>query len=559
MKKRLLSLLFAVCANAFAQSDSGIDMRLVEQAKAAGAQGAGIASQQFIEFDANGDPKLDMTGKPIMRDNGPSAMKDSLNTFQKITGTTGVEQVANPAHSGRTGLAKVRVNQSLDVSCVGSNAIPGSVAAGGLVLKLGVCEKNSGGQVSAIQVSVCGESAKGGLCAQASDYSSPVRVTVGAYSNLSGLSVGVGCNVQNKCLVSFMGSYSFGGNDESLKGDVAQAASQSNVLSGLKKVVVEDDYAGKMREIGQPLADCAEANRVLSADGKYMTCDGSKQVTVQGPTETGECSGATRECLREAVDIQTYNRSCVRTFPLTQRISQLEYTRTQDCEIIEYYKPEYGTSSNSCTPAQTSGMTRIGSVTETCAVKTTIKKLVNGKEVTEEICAADKRIEYNADVSNPVVRGVTETPSKVGGTCDVRAGSETKTLQCAGTWYGRTLPSNECTGSYIDEWNNSTTGTLQLLYADKPGCGLCLQPQIGQTCYAVPSPNISDPVTADREDDCSAIDTSICRLVSSTPQTYTGQGGLVSSQRDTFECKKETRHCVQWGAGKGDAACLKSD
>lgn len=495
--------------------------------------------------------------------NNSQAMRDSLKDFQATTGIEGVEQMSSPGSRSRNGQGKVNINQSLEFRCgVSARPVPSSFTAGVLGLSLESCQMAPNGAVASVSVSLCDEPARGGACSTAADYSKRAVLTPGAYTNINGADLGIGCNSAQVCLLTVRGSYTYGGTDEQMKQKAVQTSTQSNLTAGLRDTVEKHDIAAKMQEIGDPLQRCLEQNQQGAATGTYKTCDGSQTLQTATPADPARCkanaANAPRQCIKEAVSVQNYTQSCTRSFPLTQKVTTYSLTRKQECVVKEATADFKGTFvADSCKPDDKTnlaeGMTLVGELDWTC------EQTAPDKEGNEQ-CVLKSRKLFFADVDNMAVKGDTQTPSRVGGACDTNPLSGTRTFQCNGEWFGRTLNALECTAEYEDEGTGQGTGITALTFLEKPGCGVCTEPQIGMTCYGTSTPTEQElNAGAEVEDGCGHIDLNLCSLTSSVPLSLTGEGGLVSAQKDTYSCRKESKQCVQWSVPESEPGCLSTD
>lgn len=515
----------------------------IEQAKTNAAGVSGILSSQSLQLDAEGNPVLDAQGKPQTQTNSANTMRDSLRSFQTYTGVEGTQQLSSPGNAGRTGLVKLNVNATVDFQCTTQPLLK---SAGALVFRINGCQPDG-----SVALQLCDKTTKGGTCATKEDFQDPFVLPPNVFSSMGDMQLGLGCNSTGTCRITVKGTYTVGGNDTTLR-QQAQAAGQtaddSSITGTLRKAVTEGDYAGKMVEIGKPLKDCADANAAAMANGTASTCDGEKQVTVATPQNSAACQGV-RQCLKEAVSEQVFTRTCTRTFPLTERISHYEYNSTATCVLTESNETKTLVRTDSCAvdPSPREGMSKVGQSARTCT------KNAAPAPGEPEVCVAWTWSEYWAKTSGAKLLKQEASPSAVTGSCDTNPLSETRTSRCENNnWFGRTLPANECMVEMVDERTNQGAGIVaELSYAEKAGCGFCMTPQVGETCYGAPS-------QTDEADSCSGAKLEGCTLKSAAPRNYTGDGGLVSSQEETYECRTESRTCVQWGQGEGDS-CVSSD
>lgn len=555
MLKKLLSLALssALTVTALAQS-SGASTAAVEQAKREAAQAIGAASTQTYQVDANGNPVLGADGKPVMTNNSAGAMKDNLRMFQGVTGVQGVETTASPAR-GKTVKAKVSVNQAFDFSCLGSTRA-NRYSAGGLAFRVDSCTNSASG-VQDVSFAVCDGALTASTCATDPDYKTSVKVPANTFVKFNGLDLGLGCTPASMCRLTVKGSYEVGGNDESLKADANRASAQSSLMTDMRNRVSAPGYADKMQELAAPMVACNQANAQGAESGQYTTCDGKQSVSVGTSKTDPKCSKTERTCLKEAVSVNSFTRQCTRTFPLTERTLRTQYDKTATCEIVEFADAKNGASTNSCrpsgAPALDTDMTVVGSTDKSCAKSVTDK---DGNET----CVGYSWTEFKVNLQDVKTLSDDATPSPVGGACDTNPFSDNRVFYCESSWFGRTLAAADCTATYSS--GSGPSNVLGLNYSQKPGCGFCLQPKVGETCYGVTNPSLDQQQSgADTVGTCGTMDLTDCTLSQAQPLNTTGEngGGLVSSQLETYTCRKQTSQCVQWSATASESSCVSTD
>jgi len=511
--------------------------------------GTAMANQMrglSLQRDSSGQPVLNPSGSLTTTQTSSQSQKNDLAYFQNVTGLSGVEQIANPGN-GQTGLVNLAATQTFDLSCSGNPA--GTVrAAGGLSFKLQGCGNLP---VQSIAFSICDAPGRASTC-QPGDYSQNVSVPVGSFVTVSGSQVGAGCNSQNVCRITVKTTSQFGGDDTSLKAQAPQAAAQSSMVSDLRTTDDNGAITAKTSEIGQGLINCAsQTQQSLQTSGTVAACgtDASGHaatVTVAsgGTAAAAACNGP-RTCIKQGTTTQNFTRSCTRTFPLTERITQYSY-QTAQCDMTSVTAADGTvTVTNSCVNGaadQRTGMSQVGTTDKQC-----VTTAADGS------CTKQTWTEYWAS-STPAVVSTQDSPSAVAGACDTGPLSETSyTGFSGGVWFGRTLPDSECVVQTIDESTNAGTGTyIQLTNADKAGCGIYTTPSTGVICYGQPS-------AQDDTDTCSSMDLSSCTLTSSVPASLSsGTSGIVTSQTETYSCQTQQTTCLQYSTGSGDNACLDS-
>ncbi len=555
MFKKFIAFVVAGSLAVSALAQSASDSAAVEQAKREAAQAIGGASKQTYQLDANGNPVLGADGKPVMTSNSASTMKDSLRMFQGVTGVQGVETTASPA-KGKTIKAKVSVNQAFDFSCVGSTR-SNRYSAGALAFRVDNCANVAKG-VQDVTFAVCDGATTASTCSTDPDYTQSVKVPANTFVKFNGLDLGLGCTEKYMCRLTVKGSYEMGGNDQSLKDDAARANEKSTLVGAQRAITADEGYLTKMQELAAPMVACNQANAQGAETGTYTTCDGQQSVNVGASKTDPKCSQTERTCLKEAVSVNSFTRQCTRTFPLTERTLRTQYDKTATCDIVEYADSKSGTSTNTCRPADVpaldAGMQTVGQTEKKCA------KTVKDKDGVES-CVGYSWTEYKVSLIDFKTLSNDATPSPVGGACDTNPFSETRVFYCESSWFGRTLTAEECTATYSID-SAGPANTLGLNYTQKSGCGFCLQPKVGETCYGTASPTIEQQQGgADTVGTCGTMDLTDCSLGQTQALNTTGEngGGLVSSQLETYTCRKESKQCVQWSATASEASCVSTD
>lgn len=523
----------------------------IAAAKSAGAAAAGTGASVSYKHDAQGNLVLGPNGAPVVERRTNSSLAGDLQQFKADTGLAGVDPVSSPGSAGRTGLANVKLNQSFTFTCKGRAGE--AYGAASLGFRVDGCEM-SGAAISAVRFSICEQSAAAGVCAVAADFDQPARIPANRYVAFKGLQLGLGCNSVGTCQLTATGAYSMGGSDQSMKAQATNVS--SNVRDGLQKAITEGDYAGKMTEIGRPLVDANTTTQTQTGSGSTNVC------------------AATPSCLKEATTTTAFTKSCIRTFPLTERKTNyninVNATATCNSELFkaplpgEKQKPD----TNSCgVPIEQGppGLTRVGGTEMTCVpYKDSVKN---------PGCASYTWTDYWVDLSQRTVVSATESPSPVQGACDTRDEADSTLMTCpSGNWFGRTT-TGSCEVSVVDDVNgNKTGGVFPLDYRtvmDKQNhgqnsCGICLAPTIGNVCYGRPGV-ASSADTVDYADtsvscnDAKAMDLNNCTLKSAVPMVISSPGGLVTTQKETYQCSQSKAVCVAWGAGPNSPTCMSND
>ncbi len=534
----------------------------IEQAKREAALAVGQGSQKNVQMGEDGQPVLDSNGQPVYRDTSAQSVRDNLKMFQENAGLQSVDPESSPNDKSRGGRATMNVKQGFDFTCSKQDISKLTFQAGGLAFHVISCQMLQT-QVQAVTFTICDNSMKAGVCATNADFAHRLQIASNTFGSFKGMKLGLGCNSAARCRLTVEGSYSAGGTDESIKQEGAQMAQQSTLVKQMEEVVTDPNYSSTSTETGETWADCTARNSELREEGKYQTCDGKQTNTLATPQNSGQCEAAP-QCLQESTLVNRFERTCTRTFPLTERAYTQHYTQTATCDIVTPLAgagPEQK-ATNSCDreegPRANTGMTLIGASKPVCVA------YLPGSD---SVCVAEQRSEYWA-ITVPQSTDIVESPSPVNTAlpvnqqCDTSETSSTLITECQGEWFGRTLESDQCVG-YFKDGEGETVG-YHMTYATKAGCGLCTQYRRRETCYAVPAAWTEGtgerPDVLDVTDTCKKMDLSGCSFSRAAPETLTGGGnGLVASQTETYTCTREVKQCVKWSPSGNDPACLKTD
>ncbi len=568
MKKLLLPVAFALALASFsavqAQSQDS-----VADGKALGANVAGQLRGQAFQVDENGEVKKGADGKPLTQSNSANSLRDAGRMYNSMSGVESMERQGSPARGrNAAGKAAVAVNDSFDFSCVSINPEK-PYSAGGLVFRIEGCQ-GTVTSVQAAQVSACDNTLEAGLCATVADFDQRFMLPTNQFSNFNGLQLGLGCNSQAQCRMTIKGSYSFGGNGDELKTKSEQAGANADgngsLVGSLRTAVTQGDYAGKMQEYGQPIIDCQKLNENALANGEAKTCDGKQSVAVASGQNAAASNCPQAKCIREGSSTQTFKRSCVRTFPLTVRTTVRQYSETLECSVNAVLARDGSNNelsrTNSCDrkdaegkplPSASEGLTLVGQSPFVCTETYAIGDSSEG-------CAAGQYTQYFVKTSGAATVAETASPAPVGGACDTNPLSETRVSSCDSSWFGRTLDNDQCSLTF--SYDDGSQVSLPVDYTQKAGCGFCMRPSESVTCYAVPQKQEdvdNSDTLADAEDSCEGVvsDTS-CRLVKAEPLEFSGEGGLVSAQREEYSCGKTTTSCLEYERST-DASCLNGN
>jgi len=570
--------------------------------KRATARAVGQLQGKTLQVDSSGNVVRDAHGNAQTAPVSVESLQSGLKYFQATTGLQGVSPQSVASDGG--GVSAVKVNQTYDFRCAATFAADSRFSLGGLTFRPLSCTLNAAGAVVNVNFRVCDAGLRASTCAAASDFTASLTVAQGAYSSQSGMHVGLGCNSAGQCRLTVVGEQRVGTSGGALTTRAAQLAGQSDVVGGLRDMTSSAGYTQKMAEIGAPLAQCAELNAQGAETGRFVTCDGRNAVSVlSGGQATGAaCQGSVARCVQESVSQRTSTRSCVRTFPMTERSYLRSYPSQETCVLRDFLADKkgvdkFGTDSNSCVQpsgaGRLAGMTKVGDTPWVCVQTGVLNepeplniefydkdgKLLqkpypqpfpevfdkDGKPITKthedpvEECVARERTEYFMNLTNFQTISQTDYPSAVGGACDENPLSESRLEQCEGPWFGRTLPDNQCSVLYRMSDTETISGGLNFMA--QWGCGFCTKPKVRQTCRAVPAPTQEQlDAGADDEDNCASLELSGCSMTSATALTYSGgDSGLATSQRETYTCLKEERQCTRWTSENSDPTCINKD
>lgn len=446
-----------------------------------------------------------------------NALRNGLEDYKDLTGLQGVDLLSSPGSKGRTGLANISVSNGINFSCATSS--PDRVYTAGLISFKVLSCSNAGNNVESVKVSYCDKAMQAGTCVS-DNFDKTATIIAGNSVNISGGTIAIGCNANElNCRFTSNITSQFGGSDTSLKNGGVSRADSSEMASGLYGFV---------------------------ANGKYGETMDSTASLIKPSSEVPESCEEQRVCSKQSTLTKTYQRSCTRTFPLTEQVTTYSYeglTATCDIKVVKDLKLGLSTT-NTCdgSPAKNAGMSKIGATDKVC-------------DSTD--CSEYHLTEYYANTSQEAAKIVKQyaSPSQVGGACDVTPESQLATCP-AGSWFGRTETDVNCKASMTDENGYAIAQATDIDFSNKEGCGFCVSPTVGKTCYAVNSPsNMETLGGADSVDSCAVLDTNPqCKLVSSTPSEGGTMGSLVISQTDTYDCTESTTVCTQYSTAN---SCVK--
>jgi hypothetical protein len=542
--KRLLaaSVLLAGCliSGAMAQtsgSRGALSAEQVQAAKDAGNAIAGAARSRPMNVDERGRLVPGAGANPSPGAAG-NATADSLRYLQGLTGIDTTEYSGRASAQGAPS-ARVTASASADFACPAQAGARRT--AGGTVVWLQSCAIVNQ-RVESLTVRLCDAISRGGVCDSAG-FGTPQIVPNGRYVQLDEQAVGAGCDdMTNVCRVTLTSTFAVAGQGATLaqQAERSEAAGAGNTArSTLSSIATDPTYATRMQELGTGLNECVQRNLAsLGAEGAARTCDQQRaiQVTRSASNSAAGCE-STRQCIREVARELTYTRTCQRTVPLTTRSCDLEIP-TLTCELQDTPSGR----ASSCTPEALKDATLVGNSEREC---------IAGEG--EGGCSRYRWKEFYTFPQRATESNCETAPSPLAGpfgpaVCDLSPNAREE--QCAPDgWFGRTKTDEQCRAE-----DSAFAGGFDLSVYNGDagkGCGVCVKPRTTYTCYAQP--------TADNpEDSCRDVDLANCR-VTGTQVLSTTEGGLVTTQRETYECKREQRYCAEWGRPAAGEACPVAD
>jgi hypothetical protein len=544
MKRLLLAVALFASLGTPAAAQTGaargvLSPEQVQAAKDAASSIAGTARTRSAQVDERGAlVRNPTTGQPAS-----STGADAAGQLRYLQGLTGLDTTEYSGRSDARGApaAAVTANASADFACPAEAGR--RQAAGGTVLWLQSCAL-ANQRVQSLTVRLCDAISRGGVC-ESAHFGPAYIVPNGRYVQAGNVAIGVGCNdTTNACRITLTSTFAVSGQGAALATQAEQsdaAAAGNTARATLSAVATDPAYSARMTQLGTELNECVQRNlAALGAEGAVRTCDQQRviQVTSSANAPSGGCETAS-QCIREVSRELTYTRTCQRTIPLTTRSCDYEVP-TLTCEL----RDTGAGPTSSCSPESLQGATHVGSSEREC---------LTGNAEEGGGCSQYRWKEYYTFPERARESNCETAPSSLAGSfgpavCDLSPSGREE--QCAPDgWFGRTKTAEECRVQ-----DNAFVGGFDLSANDGEagkGCGVCVKPRTTYTCYAQP--------TADNpEDSCQNVDLSNCR-VTATQVMGTTEGGLVTSQRETYECKREQRYCAEWQQPAAGSNCPTAD
>lgn len=526
---RTLSTLAAVGALFVSPITSAAPTAAEKQAAKETASGlAGTLSQVQMNIDS-----LQGTGA-IGKPNTREAMTNSLKQFQSLTGVSGTTQVSNHATNSTAGSRmNININTYFDYQCGSGQQ---RTSAAGMGVNVLGCEGTN------LKLEICAKSLEGTVCSP-NDFTALPPLQRNVYSSWNGLQIGLACNSAELCRVTLKGAYEVGGSDASLKSRSANLASRTGTTSAsLSNAITTGNYGDRMMEYGVPLKECADNNAGRLDSGTVINCGSGGETVSISDGRPGSACRPERRCIRTEPRTTSATKTCTRSFNLTERVSQMQYNSYATCVVKEIVNRSDGTRTfeDSCYVDgrdSRAGKTSVGQIAQAC-IRTGKLLDAAGKETGSDVCLEFKRTEYWVSLSNVTLLRQYDQPTPAIGACAPISGPAEST--CPGNnWFGRVLPLDQCTASVVDD--DGSVRTVQLGHTERPGCGVCLSPVVSQACYGAPAAGESNE-TCDEY-----AGRSTCTMTSVQPLTTTeDDGGLVTSQQETYTCQESTDVCVEW-------------
>jgi hypothetical protein len=488
-----------------------------------------------------------------------------MDYFKNTTGLSGATETGTPAKGSSAG-AQASSTTYVDFSCA-NGAVPGRKTAGGYVFNVSSCQV-TGTMVASVQLQMCSALTRGGSCADPSTFSSSVTLGSGNYATIDQVQVGLGCNDTNAaCRLTVKSNYSMTTRTADIETTtrqqgVAQSSDGNNAQATITSMRTKTDANGNnvfdSSSDGTNMVDCASNNQKRVAQGlQPLTCDGKTAVDA-GTTSTGngtsDCSAAPK-CIQEATKTTTFTRSCVRSYPMTSKICDMD-VKTKQCiitfvdELDAKGKPTgKKLEQSTCTADDLKDGTKFGSHNDECVVSTP-----DSGDSGTSTCTLYNRTDYYRWA--PTVSGTCfGDPYVPSGNCFTDDDHTDVQYTNGGQWFGRTRPDSECVVS-IDG--------RQMPVEEGPGyegCGVFTQPRIGYTCYAAqPLQRDSASLTqedrnymaehdgkapVESDDTCAAMDLTGCTLTGSE-DVVADSGGIISSRKENYNCTKTQQSCIKY-------------
>lgn len=462
-----------------------------------------------------------------------ASLQNSLEDFKSTTGLQDVNQLLSPGRKGREGLARISASNGVNFSC--SPLAPQVLSAGLLSFKPISCNTASGAVVSA-SIIYCDNALSASSCLAENfnqDSQDPniknkiITVLNGEFKQVAKGSIGLGCDPSGLCRVTFNSEVSVGGSDAKMNSAAASVADGSSIARDLNGIVASGAYGTKMQEIAEPIINAQASGTSTS-------------------TDNGTCVQSPRVCIKKATLSNTYTRTCTRTLPLTEQISKYSF-KDSTATCVETHSSSAGGQpivTNSCSADQIKDMSKVGEEPKVC----------------DSSSCADYRVtQYYANTSLAAATLLDQqaSPSRVMGACDTTSDSIVTT--CDGNnWFGRTEDPVNCYANMLDENNQPIAQATDIDFANKEGCGFCLTPVIGKTCYGTGTPSEAElDGGADSNDSCEVLASNpSCSFVRSEPIEGGTIGSLVSSQTEVYSCTDSTETCTEYSAQN---SCIKAD
>lgn len=528
----------------YSKSTSADVQRIRETANEGAQRGRNTAAT----VDANGEiipgsPESSQSGNPanaapVAKSAATSeSLKEQGRYLQTAMGVESVETLAQPLRGQGAGAA-TNVKGSVDLAC---GLPPGQVrSAKGVQVRFQGCTGSAGAVKMSVGVCVA-PLFRPELCGTA-DFRD-IQLTDGTYTaGPENVTFGLGCNTSRVCTVSFSASLSIHGTGAELQqqADDAHAKAVKNdnsMTKGLTDVYGSDEFA-------------KQQNSLQGVDIIQV---------LDGAAEKGTNCTNTGVCLNKVVSEKRFKKTCDRSFLLTERAERtvLDKSKTITCRqertnaaygdenhIVkdscqkesEY---EWGLGGNSESENLREGMVEVG--------KKRISSCTAGG-----FCLTSTWDVYYADVSkySRLTVGYDPIPlSKDNPICDERPQAKSNLCMDSENWFGRTLSDSQCTGT-MDVDGEVTSFPMD--YTQKEGCGICTDKTTLTTCYG-------QPTSEQPEDSCGGVNLTGCESAAVQPLTFSDDNeGLVTSQRETFNCVRKTEVCTQYESknDKGEACAL---
>lgn len=521
-----------------AQDNAGSDSSQAEDAAIRETSSLTRGMSQGIAVDGQGNVVTNSDGSVKSGQFNSGNSDNSSALVQDITGVSGYLSAGNPAD--KKGAANVRTTLSghVDFACGLSSGTVREAAS--IAVKFSGCHVVNG-TITEVGLQICTDMVNGGIC-DAEDFSSPQFYPANQYSTIGETQVGIGCNDANRsCRISLSNEFKLKGTGSELQKQAQEKQGAQETRALLGGIVQSDTYKDAKVE-QQAVADCYENSQsTYAANGTVQTCDGKQ--TVGGTSSSGESSSGAvctteQVCVDEQSNTTHFQKTCLRSFPVTTTQCTVS-VKTKECTVT--VDVASGAETSSCSADEIKDGSEVSS-TEKCThydESITDESGAPNGDVSERPCLEKSRTVYyvfTEDFDTKDCAAPIDAKS-----CSLRS-VDRELLTCpSDSWFGRTLPDDECTESISDDEGNTVIRALD--YRSKSGCGYCASAaRIGFTCQGTGASEMDVQGSCAYEEATNGLQG--CSLVGVTAESEVA--GLTVSQRETYACARTSSSCSAW-------------